>query len=71
MHGQTKIKFTDHTFCIRQTLEKKCECNETVHQPSIDCKTKYCSIRREELYNNSDRVWYPHETGKANKNVSD
>jgi hypothetical protein len=39
-------------FCIRQILEKKRECNETVHQPFIVFKKtydsqlggKYCTI---------------------------
>jgi len=29
---------TDHIFCNRQTLEKKWEYNEAVHQPFIDFK---------------------------------
>jgi hypothetical protein len=40
---------TDHTFCIRQILEKKWECNEAVHQPFIDLKKAYNSVRREVL----------------------
>ena len=42
---------TDHLFCIRQTLEKKCEYNEAVHQLFIDFKKAYDSVRREVLYN--------------------
>jgi len=40
-------------------LRKKWEHNEAVHQFFIDFKKAY------------DSVWYPQETGKANKNVSD
>jgi len=42
---------TDHTFCIRQILEKKWEYNEAVHQLFIDFKKAYDSVRREVLYN--------------------
>jgi len=42
---------TDHTFCIRQILEKKWEHNEAVHQLFIDFKKAYDSVRREVLYN--------------------
>jgi len=42
---------TDHTFCIRQILEKKWEYSETVHQLCIDFKKAYDSVRREVLYN--------------------
>ena len=42
---------TDHIFCIRQILEKKCEYNEAVHQLFIDFKKAYDSVRREVLYN--------------------
>jgi hypothetical protein len=38
-------------FCICQILEKKWECNETIHQLFIDFKKAYDSVRREELYN--------------------
>jgi hypothetical protein len=38
-------------FCIRQILERKWECNETVHQLFIDFKKAYDSVRREVLYN--------------------
>jgi hypothetical protein len=38
-------------FCIRQILEGKWECNETVHQLFIDFKKPYDSVRREVLYN--------------------
>jgi len=41
---------TDHIFCIRQTLEKKWEYNEAVHQQFIDFKKAYDSGRREALY---------------------
>jgi len=42
---------TDHIFCIRQIREKKWEYNEAVHQPFIDFKKAYDSVRREVLYN--------------------
>ena len=41
---------TDHMFCIRQILEKKCEYNEAVHQLFIDFEKAYDSVRREVLY---------------------
>ena len=61
---------TDHVFCIRQILEKKWEYNESVHQLFIDFKKANDSVRREILYNILV-VLYPHETGKAYKNVSE
>jgi len=42
---------TDHVFCIRQILEKKCEYNEAVHQLFIDFTKAYYSVRKEVLYN--------------------
>jgi hypothetical protein len=42
---------TDQIFYIRQILEKKWECNGTVHQLFIDFKKAYDSVRREVLYN--------------------
>jgi hypothetical protein len=42
---------TDYMFCIRQTLEKKWEYNEAVHQLFIDFKRAYDSLRRGVLYN--------------------
>ena len=41
---------TDHTFCIRQTLEKKCDFNDTVHQIFINFKKKHDLFRREVIY---------------------
>jgi hypothetical protein len=38
---------TDHIFCIRQILEKKCEYNVAVHQLFVDFKKTYDSVRRE------------------------
>jgi hypothetical protein len=38
-------------FYIRQILEKKWECNGTVHQLFIDFNKAYDSVRREVLYN--------------------
>ena len=61
---------TDHIFCIRQILEKKWEYNEAVHQLFTDFKKAHDSVRREALYKILI-VWYPQETGKANKNVSE
>ena len=40
----------DHTFCIRQILEKKWEYNEEVYQLFIDFKKAYDSVRREVLH---------------------
>ena len=40
----------DNTFCIRQTLEKKWEYIEEVHQLFIDFKKAYDSVRWEVLY---------------------
>jgi hypothetical protein len=37
--------------CIQQTLEKKWEYNETVHQLFVDFKKAYDSVRREVLNN--------------------
>ena len=42
---------TDHIFCVRQTLEKKWEFHEAVHQLFTDFKKTYCSVRREVLCN--------------------
>jgi hypothetical protein len=42
---------TDQIFYIWQMLEKKWECNGTVHQLFIDFKKAYDSVKREVLYN--------------------
>jgi hypothetical protein len=42
---------TDHIFCIRQILGKKCEYNEAMHHLFIDFKKSYDTVRREILYN--------------------
>jgi hypothetical protein len=43
---------THHRFCIRQILEKKkSEYKEALHQPFIDFKRAYDSVRRGALYN--------------------
>ena len=42
---------TDHMFCIRQILEKKWEYNEAVHQPFVNFKEAYDSVRREVFLN--------------------
>jgi hypothetical protein len=36
---------TDHIFCIHQILEKKCQYNAAVHQPFIEFKKAYDSVR--------------------------
>ena len=41
----------DHIFWIRQTLNKKWEYNEAVHQFFVDFKKPYDSVRKENLYN--------------------
>jgi hypothetical protein len=43
---------TDQIFYIQLILEKKWECNGTVHQLFIDFKKAYDSFKREVLYNN-------------------
>jgi hypothetical protein len=62
---------TDHIFSIHQIMEEKWEYNEAVHQPFIDFKKAYNSVRKEAIEYFSHSVRYPHETGKANKIVSD
>jgi hypothetical protein len=42
---------TDQIFYVCQILEKKWECNSTVHQLFIDSKKAYDSVRIEVLYN--------------------
>ena len=42
---------TDHIFCICQTLKKKWEYSEAVHQLFINFKKAHDSVRREVLYN--------------------
>jgi hypothetical protein len=44
------ISTKDHTFCIRQILQKKWEYNEAVHKLLTDCIKAYDSVRRELLY---------------------
>jgi len=58
-------------FCIHQILEKKWEHNEAVLKLFIDLKKAYDSVRREVLYNILIVLGIPHETDKANKNVSE
>jgi len=63
---------TDHTFCIRQILEKKLEYNEAVHQLFINFKKAHVSVMSEVLYNILIEAGIrTYETGKANKNVSE
>ena len=52
-------------------LEKKWEYNEGVYQLFIDFKKAYDSVRRDVLHNTLIEFFYPHITGKANKNMSD
>jgi len=47
----TQQSTTDHILCIRQILEKKWEYNEAMHQPFVDFKKAYDSVRREVLCN--------------------
>jgi hypothetical protein len=47
-HNRSMI---DQIFYIHQILEKKWECNGTVHQLFIDFKKAYDSVRSEVLYN--------------------
>jgi hypothetical protein len=42
---------TKYIFYIQQIVEKKWEYNGTVHQPFIDFKRSYDSVKREILYN--------------------
>jgi hypothetical protein len=50
---------TDQIFYIRQILEKKWECNGTVHQLFYDFKKAYDSVRREALYNTLNEFGIP------------
>ena len=61
---------TDHVFCICHILEKKWQYNEAVQQLLVYFKKAYDLDRREDLYNNNNIFGTPHETDKANKNVS-
>jgi hypothetical protein len=53
---------TYQIFCIHQILEKKWEYDETVHQPFIDFKKTYDSVRREVLFNILIEFGGTHET---------
>jgi len=48
---------------------KKKEIHEAVHQLFIYFKKAYKTVKWEVLHNILISVWYPYETGKANKNV--
>jgi hypothetical protein len=50
---------TDHIFCIRQTLEKRREYNETVHQLFLEFKIAYDSVKRQVLYSNPTESGVP------------
>jgi hypothetical protein len=41
---------TEQIFCTRQILEKKWECNVTVHKLFVDFEKAYDSVRGEILY---------------------
>ena len=69
--GYRRGSAADHIFCILQILEKKWECNEAVHQLFIHFKKTYDSVRSKVLYNILTEFGIRHETGKANKNVSE
>jgi hypothetical protein len=45
------ISLLSTLYNIHQILQKKWECNETVHQLFVDFKKAYDSVRREVLYN--------------------
>lgn len=53
-------------FCIRQTLEKIWEYNDTVHQILIAFKTANGSVRSEEMYSTH---WIRNKTSLSNKHV--
>ena len=61
---------TERILCLRQTLEKKWEYNEAMHQLFTNFKKAYDSIRGRSCIIFSLSM-VSHETGKANKNVSD
>jgi hypothetical protein len=59
-HLKISVKYTtfrcsrstnDPIFCIRQTLEKQWQYNETAYQLFIDFKKAHDSVRKEVLYN--------------------
>jgi hypothetical protein len=47
---QYLLRITTHSLGTRQILDKKWEYNGTVHQPFIDFKKAYDSVRREALF---------------------
>jgi hypothetical protein len=54
------FEVTDHSlikFYIRQILEKKKECNETVHQLFVDFKNTYDSVWEGIIVQYFHRVW--------------
>jgi hypothetical protein len=59
----------DHIFCILQIKKKKWEYKEAVHHLFIDFKKAYDSGVRSCII--FSLRFYPYETGKANKTVSD
>jgi O-methyltransferase involved in polyketide biosynthesis len=50
---------------------KKWEYSEELQQIFADFRKAYDSIRRVALVSHSHRIWYPHDTATANKNVSE
>jgi hypothetical protein len=61
---------TDQIFCIRQILETKEECNETVNQLFINLKNAYDSVRMEVMYNILVEFGIPMKVVRQLKNVS-
>jgi hypothetical protein len=53
-------------YACTSSLLKKWKCNDAVHQPFMDFKRAYDSVRMEVLYN---RVWGTHETRQVDLNV--
>jgi hypothetical protein len=67
----SNMSTTDHIFYICQMHKKKWKYNVAVHQLFIDFKKACDSVMWDVLYNVLIYiVYYPQETGKANKNAS-
>jgi hypothetical protein len=49
----------NQVLCVRQILENKWEYNETVHQPFVDLKKEFDSVRKEILYNILKKIGVP------------
>ena len=65
------VRERDYLCIWYETLEKKWEYNEAVHQLFIDFKKACDSVRREILYIILIEFGTNKETGKASKNVFD